>query len=540
MVRTVVKVLWMVLAVAAVGGLTCVCVVAPAAGVAREVALGLATQPPPEVDSWLGLARSLGVSILSAALIALGACTLALVVCNAAAQRPSLWTPLLLVPLLLPSYLAYAGWGLIRAPGTIVGDFLARGPSTGPNWWPVAASKSLAIVGLSAWAYPICVAPLVASIRSGHAGVLDAMRLDCRGPRLIVERIRMHARAIAVGFLAVWTVMLGSAVPLHVAQLETAAIAVWLTLDSTPTGRQWVVWVIAAPLVLLAGVGAVCAAWTATDVRADGEAGGRVTQGPRSVLDRVSPLLPVACAGVPIAAFALSLASWSSVELFVRLNQETIVASAAVAAIVGGLGALVGVVFAWSASVRSRLAVTALVILSAGAVCPGVLVGQATAQAWRVVGLDQDWWAWPALVCAHAARFLAIAALVGWWWGARESREVGDQRRLDGARDLWSWVATTGGGAPLLAGLAGGVCAALSLHEIESSIILQPIGVQSLPRVLLAALHFARTEELASGVLVMVSLGAGPAVVASVLARTLARMRPRIGAGTVGATPGVS
>ena len=75
-------------------------------------------------------------------------------------KLPGRWALLMVAPMLMPSYLAYAGWGLLRAPGTWLGDWLLRGPSVGSgtanaavgsaaaNWWPVAASHAQAVLGL--------------------------------------------------------------------------------------------------------------------------------------------------------------------------------------------------------------------------------------------------------------------------------------------------------------------------------------------------------------------------------------------------------
>ena len=46
--------------------------------------------------------------------------------------------PLLLVPLLLPSYLAYSAFGLLRSPGTLLGDWVQNLAKEGYLWAPSA------------------------------------------------------------------------------------------------------------------------------------------------------------------------------------------------------------------------------------------------------------------------------------------------------------------------------------------------------------------------------------------------------------------
>jgi ABC-type spermidine/putrescine transport system permease subunit II len=64
--------------------------------------------------------------------------------------------------------------------------------------------------------------------------------------------------------------------------------------------------------------------------------------------------------------------------------------------------------------------------------------------------------------------------------------------------------------------------ACLSLHEVESSVVLQPAGSSSLAQVLLTQLHFARQEEIAAAAILVLTPAAGIALLAGVL---LARRR---------------
>ena len=66
----------------------------------------------------------------------------------------------------------------------------------------------------------------------------------------------------------------------------------------------------------------------------------------------------------------------------------------------------------------------------------------------------------------------------------------------------------------------------LSLYEIESSVIVQPPGVENLSRRLLSLLHFSRDEQLSAAAVWLVGMGLVPAVGAGVaLAWGLSRRR---------------
>jgi len=80
----------------------------------------------------------------------------------------------------MPSYLAYSGLGLVRDPTTALGSWLARGPATGSNWYPILADRVLAVVGLALWAWPIAWLILTTATRRIDDNLLDALHLGHR------------------------------------------------------------------------------------------------------------------------------------------------------------------------------------------------------------------------------------------------------------------------------------------------------------------------------------------------------------------------
>ena len=74
-----------------------------------------------------------------------------------------------------------------------------------------------------------------------------------------------------------------------------------------------------------------------------------------------------------------------------------------------------------------------------------------------------------------------------------------EARVLDGGGGMLAWWMSS---LPGNAGAVLGLCAAggaLSLHELESSVMLQSPGVLSLAQTVLGWLHYARYEELSAG-----------------------------------------
>ncbi|MDX2017990.1 MAG: hypothetical protein SFY95_10185, partial [Planctomycetota bacterium] len=312
-------------------------------------------------------------------------------------------------------------------------------------------------------------------------------------------------------------VLMGSAVPLHLARVPTYSITLWLALDQAPSGSadHWRVWACAWPMLLVAAAGAfalvrLAPARLAHEQSQEGplESGaGRSTRGAWALATLWALGLLV-----PAGLLVLSVRGWSSVGAFWRLSGPEIESSMRVALWTGLIVAL-GAPLMWSAARRSargaRWALGAAVFVG---LVPGVMVGSAVARAWglvaRVPGLEAIVDSPAILVAAHVARFAWIGLLAGWLLAAGEDRQREDLRTIDGARGLWGWWATARAGhTGTLVGVAA-ASAALSLHEIEASIMVQPPGVRSLARQVLEYLHFWRLDELGAASVWLVGLTA--------------------------------
>ena len=158
-----------------------------------------------------------------------------------------------------------------------------------------------------------------------------------------------------------------------------------------------------------------------------------------------------------------------------------------------------------SSSEVALASVVAVVTWAAAGLLPGVMAGSAVARGINLVaavvpeGLDPSDTVLP-IAAAHLARLGFLAVWLGVWLAGSEASEARDARRLDGAEHFPAWVPGTLVGR---VGALGGLFAAafaLSLHEIEASVLTLWPGGSLLGRQLLNDLHFFRTEELAAGV----------------------------------------
>lgn len=432
--------------------------------------------------------------------------------------RAGVWVVL---PLLLPSYLCYAGYGLLRAPRSVIGDWIESAAQDGATWLPVLAGRVVAVVGLTLWAWPIASVVIALGLRGVSRDAMEMVRLDHAG---LVARLAARAGLVRGWILGAWgvvaLVMVGSAVPLHLAQAPTYSVRVWFEMSIAPGSAA--AWVSAWPLMFVAGV----AAWMVS--RRMRQAGGAVPEGRRGLtagggrsgwgmwaLLGLSVLLPC-------VLLAMAVDSWASFGAFWALNGEALGASAMVAAGTGvclaGLAALVWMAMASFDGVARRVVMAAVVLLLFAACVPGVLVGQATAQAWEWSHAVRDW---PGLVVmGQVARFGGVAGVLGWALARSESRGERDARLLDGATGLMGFLGMVAPGRMAACAGVGVAGACLSLHEIEVSVFLQSPGSPGLAQVMLGYLHYSRMSDLSAAGVWLVGFGVvGAAIVGMVMSR---------------------
>jgi ABC-type Fe3+ transport system permease subunit len=481
-------------------------VVFPAVFVVWDIARGLMSGEPLAMPRRIDLAlfvRSAGTAAVMAGLATVFA------VPAAWGARGLSWRALafFLIPLMLPSYLAYSGWGLLRAPGTVIGDFLLRGPA----WYPVVAGRVLAMAGLVLWVWPLAFLIAVGGFRGIDPAVLESLRLEA-GPRWRKAALVLAMRrgSIQAAFGAVFLVLMGSAVPLHVAQYDTFAITIWRSLDEMPLAQHWRVWLLAWPSVALALAATFVIVRVGRTAGEGSEGAGQV----RSVRVVWAAALWMLSVAVPCVLFATSIGEAQAVRTFWRVTAGAIVASLWVAGGVMLVGVLVaGATWFWRSAAGRRRSPVFLVVLGGfllAGLLPGVLVGSSLIHAYREFGAtravaDTSW----AVVLGHVARFGFLAVLAGVGLAAAEPREVRELRRIEAGDSFGGWARVS-----LLPNLhlllACGLCLGLlSFQEIEASVLLQPPSTAggSFAQKMLQNLHFARMQDLSVGVLLVTSAG---------------------------------
>lgn len=455
-----------------------------------------------------GLFRTLWAPLL----IALLATALALPAAWWMRRIPAAAACAALAPLWIPSYLVYASWGLLRAPGTVLGDLVA----TSPAWVSRVAANVQAIGGLALWIWPLSAIVLCFWTRRAEQESIDALYVSgVSRTRRFLELLKLVRGGLAASMTIVALVMLGSAIPLHVAQLETYSLAIWRLRDQS--GDSPAVWVLVAPLILVAIAGGWIIGRVASRPPAD-----RAERTPPSPTEFTTKWLATGVWSlsvlIPLIILIASLRDLSSVARFWRVSGGAVVTSAGTAIVVGlFVGAVcvyTSIAIARGVGIRARsVVVTAWAAL---ALCPGVIIGAAiAATGTRIDSLDWLIDTHAGVIAAHFARFGFIGVGAAVFMSAVEPAELRDVRALHTGSPTRAWLLSVAPAQAIgfvAAGLAG---AALSMHEIESAVVLLPPGADNLARHLLNLLHYNRDEELTAACVWMLvfGLGAGAIVV---------------------------
>lgn len=410
---------------------------------------------------------------------------------------------LFIVPIALPSYLAYSGWMLLIAPDTSLGGMVGRAEP----WVSIVVTRGLAVWGLALWSFPLAAMVLASGMRAIPQSTLDAMALERPGPwrrASMVAGMMRGTVAASVGLVSL--LMLASAIPLHLAQIPTVAITVWTDLSLGASAGE--AWLRAWPALAAAAIGAAAIVWRLAR-RAELTPAMDLASRPARASWIGAAMVWLAAVLVPLVLYFLSLREWASLGRFWRLSGAATIDSLVVAGCTGAVVAILALA-AWCALtcravmrpwVRTSIGLVTALWVMVG-LAPGVLIGAAVRAWW-----NQPWLGWfgdavdrsPALlVLGQAARFGFLGLIAAWLLASGEPRALRDTRRLHGAdrlSDWWRLIVRPSLGALVGVGLLAMV---LSLHEIESTVILAPAGRRVLAQQVLEHLHYNYVEEMSA------------------------------------------
>lgn len=435
---------------------------------------------------------------------------------------------ILIAPIWLPAALVYAAGNLLRAPDTIIGKALVAYSTSAPDlrWVTIWAGYVIAVVGLAIWSAPIAGVLIASGL--GHRTNLytEMIALEpvglCRRTALWV---RLHLAILVRAWVLVTVIMFGSAVPMHLAQLETWSIVIWRQLAESPIEQWGRIWLSAWPTIFIAGIGA----WVLTGPLVRRREESRFEDQGYSL--QIVPKLVILGAiivwalgaMVPMGAMLVTLDDWGAILYFWRIESGAMIDSGLLALAAGLVVMFVAVLVAITLGNPSRrirrIGAWALMILCTLGLIPGVLIGAAVARSpipWMTTG-------WSGAVLASCIRSAFLGAIIGALCASSESIERKSIRwqMAGGSIVGWRRAVMPTITMPLLgAGLIAGL---FSMYEIEASVMVRPPGMDNLPQQLLADLHYARLEQLSAAGINLLGIGLIGSIIASLL---ITRIRP--------------
>lgn len=468
--------------------------------------------------AWL-LLRSLGVASLIALLSTLAGLPIALVLIAQQSRVRLLLSSLLICPVWLPPFMIYAAGNLLRAPDTLLGraiiDFATSAPDR--RWVTIWLGYAIAVLGLALWAAPIAGVLIAAGLGFRSSLYHDMLALEPIG---LFARMRfqlsLHRAVLWRAFTLIAVLMLGSAVPLHLAQLETWSIVIWRQLSEHPPEQWGRTWVSALPMLIIALLGARIITSFLNDAHAHQDPG--VRKPTLSCGAMIASLVVFFGAVVlPIIAMFISLGDARSITLFWRMNREAVVDSGLIAIGVGFSVLLIALLTAYTLSSptrpNQRLARFCIVTLCVLGLIPGVLVGASIAQH-GVLGIEG---AHLAPYWASLTRVAFVGAIIGALAAASESPDRRSARLQIAGDSVRAWCITAlpSFAMPLLATFP--IATLLVMFEIEAAIMVRNPGSANLPQQILSDLHYARLEELSAAGINLMLIGLVLSVIASLM-----------------------
>ncbi len=465
------------------------------------------------------LARSILTVSLIASIATLIAYPLARVLTARRTRSVGMLSALMLCPIWLPPFMIYAAGNLLRDPGTIVGRALVEFATSSPDlrWVTIWAGYAIAVLGLALWSAPIA-AVLIASGWSARSGIYDDMialePIGCIKRTLF--NLRLHRAVLFRAFVLIAILMLGSAVPLHLAQLDTWSIVTWRSLTEHPPEQWGRIWVASFPMLIASIVGAKLIASILHDRLAHENP---IAQPPRASRASTAFAIAIFVAAVllPMLAMLVTLSDTRSILVFWDRSAAAVLDTARTSSLVALASLLIALALAYASTspiqTHQRVARLSLITLCILGLTPGVLIGASIART-GILGLDLPHLApfWASLT-----RYAFIAAIVAVLCASSESPDRRSARVQIAGPSLRAWTIATLPTfiLPMLACVP--VVFLLALFEIESAVLVTPPGIDSLPQQLLADLHYTRMEQLSAAGINLLAIGILFALLASAL-----------------------
>lgn len=432
------------------------------------------------------------------------------------------WSSLCVAVLCMPPYLLYWVWGLLRLPGSPLGEWARVDPARASAlqvwqlWW-----------GLTWWTWPLVALVVAAAVRA-RPRERDEMLVIDGAARLKRNWIALTEVKPAIA-LGVGLALLSTLTGFAAFDLASTSLPIAETYGSVLRRIRFEVgpdasMIASLPLILTSMIIAGAVAVLSRRSTLDAEAGAAANRRTSHVLVGLALAISIA---LPVGIMVQRL---GGLEPFARLGPlegRAIGESVSWAIAAGLLLALlaVGHSYGWSHHVKSVRRLTTLSaagwvvmgVMPAAARGAALLQSHAVASKWLGAGAyPETLWltlpggaylAWPVVVIVgYLASYGIVGMLIAWWIARGEDEALRGARLLDGAVGLRDWLAARGWSVVAAAGIAGLLGMALSLGEVSTTMIVLPPGPQSLTQRLLNKMHYAYEDSALATCLMILAI----------------------------------
>ena len=427
---------------------------------------------------------------------------------------------------LIPAYAIFYCWWCILRPGHPIADYAITHDLISP-----LRASTLAFALLS-WNWPI--AACLVGLRTSASERMTAVMLTLDGGSWrdrLATCWRADLGALALSSVAISLITFGETTAFDAAQVATFTSELRAFDAAGATPRQVLIAAIPALAiaVLLSAVAASLLIRGIANARAVGE-GDLADLGPeqRSSFRFFGPTLAILFliigTALPVALLAAKVNTVGANATFTTLHARgsaNALMMACFSGIAGGFIALAGASFMMcdARSILCRVFSIALLALS----MPATLLALATASLWRSTALMRTVYDSAIVVsCAEAARFSAVALVIGVWCGAGFARSERETWMVHG-RTLGDFLRI---GRPIfLASFTGGFLVMVALAATETAVAarLEPPGMDWIATTLLNAIHYQDPSAVSAALPWMALLALGCACVTLALLAGISR-----------------
>lgn len=451
-----------------------------------------------------------------AALIAFSALILAIFpairLATAQSQRSRRRTAALCVAVLcIPPYVTYWVWGLLRLPGSTLGDFLAKSPNSIHN---LAGNLQLWL-GLTLWVWPLAALPIAAALRRIPRSRSDLLALDSatrfrRAVVLLAEARYGFCLAFLLAFLAV----LSADVVFDLASTQTTTgfttFSEALRRLRAETASNAAVLLASIPMTLFAL--AVAFALALLFRNPPEESNDQPLPSSRSS-HWISLALITISVCLPLFLMLRSLGfSFEPFHQLTATDGKSIIDGLTLALGAGLAFSFITLsfCFAWGRARRNRFLNTILTVQSISwvwvSLLPATTLGSAFVIAYNTLATSFIYESPIIVILGYLARFGFLPVLIGRWLAVNHAHDILDLAILDGAVELPDWLRSIDPAVIKSSIAAGFIGALLSLSEITTTIIITPPNIQSPAERLLNRLHYSREDAAMATCILITSI----------------------------------